>query len=212
MEMALAIVSSLPIICAELQSGWHPGAPAFLWRQRLWQRMFPRLQAYMATSGADSATTAAKSSRIRYLLSICGLAAHMPFALIAEHVDVIATSSLEALIKLTVDYNGDLESECSAGCLSQCLQTLHLVATSDLSILSEHLNKAVPLLLMLAQQSPRAKNRALALACMQDAGALPHSRLHPLRKTVLRGLSKIFNDKKRAVRKLAADTRETWSV
>lgn len=212
MEMALAIVSSLPIICAELQSGWHPGAPAFLWRQRLWQRMFPRLQAYMATSGAASATAAAKSSRIRYLLSICGLAAHMPFALIAEHVDVIATSSLEALIKLTEDYNGDLESECSAGCLSQCLQTLHLVATSDLSILSEHLNTAVPLLLMLAQQSPRAKNRALALACMQDAGALPHSRLHPLRKTVLRGLSKIFNDKKRAVRKLAADTRETWSV
>jgi len=207
MEMALAIVSSLPIVCAEQQAGWHPGTLAFLWRQRLWQRMFPTLQAHLEATAA-----AEKSSRVRYLLAICGLAAHMPFALIAEHAVIIATSSIEALVKLTTDYNAELESDCNAGCLSQCLQALHLVATSDLSILANHLNTTVPLLLMLAQISPRAKNRALAMSCLRDAGSLPHSRLHPLRSTVLRGLAKVFNDKKRAVRKLAADTRETWTV
>jgi len=207
MEMVLAIVSSLPVVCAEQQSGWHPGTPAFLWRQRLWQRIFPALQALPpATAAAD------KTFRIRYLLAICGLAAHMPFALIAEHVELIATSAVDALVKLTADYNAELESECNASCLSQCLQTLHLVAGCDLSIIADHLNTTVHFLLMLAQNSPRAKNRALALSCLQDAGMLPYSRLHPLRSTVVRGLAKIFNDKKRAVRKLAADTREMWSV
>lgn len=63
-----------------------------------------------------------------------------------------------------------------------------------------------------AQLSSFAKTRAGALRCLLLMSALPYRQLHPVKQTVLRGTALILDDKKRAVRRLAAKVRNEWSV
>jgi hypothetical protein len=57
-----------------------------------------------------------------------------------------------------------------------------------------------------------AAMRAQALQCIHEMRTLPYKALHPVRKTVINGLSFALDDHKRAVRKLAAKVRNAWIV
>lgn len=57
-----------------------------------------------------------------------------------------------------------------------------------------------------------AAMRAQALQCIYELRTLPYQALHPVRKTVVNGLSFALDDPKRAVRKLAAKVRNAWIV
>ena len=203
LEMAEAVIATVRVVCADKPAGWQAAQTALLWKQRLWQRMYPGLQTHAAMN---------TETRLRCLLTICAFAAHMPPALLTTYASELTAVTIEALLKITTIITPDLESDNSASCLSQCLQTLHVITASDVGLLGAHLNAVVPLLLQLSKSSPQAKNRALALSCLKDAGQLSHSLLHPHRSTVQRTLRKVFDDKKRVVRGLAADAVAAWQL
>ena len=65
----------------------------------------------------------------------------------------------------------------------------------------------------IALTEERALTRRQALSCLLDMSArYPYPRLFPLKKAVLKGLQGVVDDKKRAVRILAAKVRNEWTV
>ena len=77
-----------------------------------------------------------------------------------------------------------------------------------------HLGTLAPACVELAQtQAAPAQVRRAALCCLLEMCDLfPFSRLFPVKKAVLKGLQGALDDRKKAVRLLAAKVRNAWSV
>ncbi|MCL4418115.1 MAG: hypothetical protein M1365_15760 [Actinobacteria bacterium] len=59
----------------------------------------------------------------------------------------------------------------------------------------------------------QARNRALALKCLEKLPSrLSYTKLFPYRQTILKGLIPVLDDRKQAVRQIAAKVRSKWSL
>ena len=90
---------------------------------------------------------------------------------------------------------------------------IHLSDTQAHRSIAPFVTKLVPNLIELAQSS-QAKARGEALRCLIKIaqGELPYSRLFPMKLQVIRGLRRVLDDRKRAVRLLAARTINSWEL
>ena len=63
-----------------------------------------------------------------------------------------------------------------------------------------------------SQNDPAARSRSLALKCLLKIRYFPYIKIHPMKMTVVKGLSKVIDDKKRAIRLLGAKVRNEWMI
>jgi hypothetical protein len=63
-----------------------------------------------------------------------------------------------------------------------------------------------------AQQGPSAAQRFSAAEALLSMAQLEYPRLHPYKKLVIKGLSAALDDRKAAVRYMAAKARNKWMV
>lgn len=222
---------------------------SLMWRQKLWHQCLPVLttavQQATALSGSDKISdfTCSFSSDltqpIAALLCLCSLAAEMPLAVVQEHLPVLITFSIQALMvneplpsppslkdkdRLT---DGEAAAVLGAHVRTylrhaavQCLLSACQSSRPEVvKALEPHLTTLVPLLLQGAQADSRGTLAATRGGCVQSlfflAGGDMRARfdyhsLHPLKRVVVRGLSVVLNDKKQSVRRWAAKVRNLW--
>ena len=79
--------------------------------------------------------------------------------------------------------------------------------------MKNHINTIAPACVHIAQTDPTAKLRGMALECLLQMSRLySYHKLFPVKKMILKGLHKVLDDKKRAIRILAAKVRNEYSV
>ena len=79
--------------------------------------------------------------------------------------------------------------------------------------MKNHINTIAPACVAMAQKGPAAKLRCMALECLLKMCELyPYHKLYPVKKIILKGLQNVVDDKKRAIRILAAKVRNEYSV
>jgi hypothetical protein len=84
-----------------------------------------------------------------------------------------------------------------------------LSTDASLVQLSAQISTLAPLLVVVAQQaSPACRHQALEV--LLALSACPYPKLHPVRQLVTRGLARVCDDRKRAVRMLAAKVRNVF--
>ena len=55
-------------------------------------------------------------------------------------------------------------------------------------------------------------SRTIALKCLLKIRYFPYTKIHPFKNLVVRGVGKVTDDNKRAVRLFAAKVRNEWMV
>ena len=167
------------------------------------------------------------------LLALCGLISGMPHSILSSSIPDVLIISIRALgisceaykhsaVNLALIAHISAADGINTLCQlrSQSLDTLLIIMNMSLEAFSSHIPTVVPLLILIAQKDELARVRVqalqvlLAMVATDVAGklVLPYSRLYPLRKFLIKGLTQVIDDKKRAVRKLAARVRNEWSV
>jgi hypothetical protein len=134
----------------------------------------------------------------------------------------MASVSVDALAGTLAQFDGDsgcgmampmttAEGQVLGRCTQATLQLLLHQFSSDSAIpqLSSQLTTLAPLLVMVAQQASPA-TRHLALEVLLALSVCPYPQLHPVRQVVIRGLARVCDDRKRAVRMLAAKVRNVF--
>jgi hypothetical protein len=219
-KAAANILQYIYILCASHVKGWvHATGMNTLWRQRLWYR----LQTVLTTNIKNAESKLNHNKKLQYSIALCCIAAHMPSPVIEHLSNDLTRYSVQALaLHSNFLANGDKTSgDNTHGTTllgipvnvyrSQCLQTLFIVGDINANVLSPHLKTIVPLLLQISSQNTlKSKDRAMSVSILKSIATLAHMTLHPYRVMVLKGLKKVNNDKKRVVRRLAADCGTAW--
>ena len=173
-----------------------------LWKQKVWSSIFLELEKQLRgcdTNGED----------VSHLLLVMNRIIHdMPNGIIANNKDIISTLCVRALSSHTVDKE-----------LHQCLQAVAIenvykfIGDALNEKMKNHINTLAPACVHIAQTNPTAKMRCMALECLLQMSRLySYHKLFSVKKLILKGLQKVVDDKKRAVRILAAKVRNEYSV
>lgn len=91
------------------------------------------------------------------------------------------------------------------------VDTLGLMAAEATEAITPHSSSLILAFVKAATSSPSPKLRSAALKALAVfPETMPYLSLQPHRTTVLKGLSKAVDDRKKGVRKDAVDCREAW--
>jgi hypothetical protein len=199
---------------------------ALLWRQRLSSRLSGELLAALRAPRGAGVSATPSDDRLVFQVGLCSLSADMPVVVLAPEIAGICVEALTGALAESDGGEGDtLVSEAGAGAdpasqaervvLGRCTQSilqllLHMLSTdASLAQLSAQIPTLAPLLVVVAQHaSPVCRHQALEI--LLALSACPYPKLHPVRQLVITGLARVCDDRKRAVRMLAAKVRNVF--
>ncbi|KAG3078518.1 hypothetical protein PI124_g19883 [Phytophthora idaei] len=165
----------------------------FLYRQRLFDLVFPVLLEYIRAHIGEEASVAA-------LVAFAQVIAHSPKAIYLPHLTQIFPLMVQAL-------NTDDRELGSAA-----IQTFKPLLLESVESAKPFLKDVFPGLLKQAQFGPAAKDRHAALECLAKLATIPYELVHPYKDIVLRKLLLVLDDRKRLVRHMAVRVRNQWSI
>uniref|UniRef100_H3GFF5 MMS19 nucleotide excision repair protein n=1 Tax=Phytophthora ramorum TaxID=164328 RepID=H3GFF5_PHYRM len=165
----------------------------FLYRQRMFDMMFPVLLEFIRTHIGEETSVAA-------LVAFAQVIAHSPKAVYMPHLAQIFPLMVQAL-------NTD---DCELG--SAAIQTFKPLLLESVESAKPFLKDVFPGLLKQAQFGPGAKDRYAALECLAKLATIPYELVHPYKDIVLRKLLLVLDDRKRLVRHMAVRVRNQWSI
>ncbi|KAF1774852.1 MMS19, C-terminal [Phytophthora cactorum] len=165
----------------------------FLYRQRLFDLVFPVLLEYIRAHIGEEASVAA-------LVAFAQVIAHSPKAIYLPHLAQIFPLMVQAL-------NTDDRELGSAA-----IQTFKPLLLESVESAKPFLKDVFPGLLKQAQFGPAAKDRHAALECLAKLATIPYELVHPYKDIVLRKLLLVLDDRKRLVRHMAVRVRNQWSI
>ncbi|KAL4160252.1 hypothetical protein PRNP1_000823 [Phytophthora ramorum] len=165
----------------------------FLYRQRMFDMVFPVLLEFIRTHIGEETSVAA-------LVAFAQVIAHSPKAVYMPHLAQIFPLMVQAL-------NTD---DCELG--SAAIQTFKPLLLESVESAKPFLKDVFPGLLKQAQFGPGAKDRYAALECLAKLATIPYELVHPYKDIVLRKLLLVLDDRKRLVRHMAVRVRNQWSI
>lgn len=165
----------------------------FLYRQRLFDLVFPVLLEYIRARIGEESSVAA-------LVAFAQVIAHSPKAIYLPHLAQIFPLMVQAL-------NTDDRELGSAA-----IQTFKPLLLESVESAKPFLKDVFPGLLKQAQFGPAAKDRHAALECLAKLATIPYELVHPYKDIVLRKLLLVLDDRKRLVRHMAVRVRNQWSI
>ncbi|CAH0479348.1 unnamed protein product [Peronospora belbahrii] len=165
----------------------------FLYRQRMFDLVFPLLLVYISTHVGEEISVAA-------LVAFAQVIAHSPKAVYLPHLAQIFPLMAHAL-------NTDNRELGSAA-----IQTFKPLLLDSVESAKPFLKDVFPGLLKQARFGSGAKDRYAALECLAELAAIPYELVHPYKDTVLRSLLLALDDRKRLVRHMAVRVRNRWSI
>ncbi|RLN96371.1 hypothetical protein BBJ28_00024719 [Nothophytophthora sp. Chile5] len=166
----------------------------FLYRQRLFDLVFPLLLEYIRAHTGEDASVAA-------LVAFAQVIAHSPKAAYLPHLAQIFPLMVQAL------NTDDLELGSAA------IQTFKPLLFESVESAKPFLRDVFPGLLKQAQfGSAGTKDRQYALECLAKLATIPYELVHPYKDVVLRKLLAVLDDRKRFVRHTAVRVRNQWSI
>ena len=68
------------------------------------------------------------------------------------------------------------------------------------------------LFFQISQLDAAARSRSIALKCLLKIRNFPYPKIHPYKNKVVKGVGKVTDDRKRAIRLLAARVRNEWLI
>lgn len=174
-------------------SPWGKCNTQLFWKQKLWSRFLPPLLASLKSTNAKEAKEG------NYLLAICGLACGVNKSVLESSLDELVLVAVRSLsLSSMLSYR------------SQCVQLLETLLEFNVEKFSPHVNSIVPELLAVCQREPQAKTRAASLRCLLNLLQLQYHHIHAVKGTVIKGLQKVTDDNKKAIRLLAAKVRNRY--
>ncbi len=208
-----------------------------VWRQRLWAELgkplLKQVESMRIRSGSSNSADGVveeedenDSETMKCMLAslcsiLCGLSSSLSYSAYSaassndedgEDSERCLSRMLMLAIELTTKSEKHDENEIL---LLPSLQALlmHLSDTQAHRDIAPFVTKLVPNLIVLAQCT-QAKARGEALRCLIKIaqGEMSYSRLFPMKLQVIRGLRCVLDDRKRAVRLLAARTINSWEL
>ncbi|ETI50001.1 hypothetical protein F443_06351 [Phytophthora nicotianae P1569] len=165
----------------------------FLYRQRLFDLVFPVLLEYIRAHIGEETSVAA-------LVAFAQVIAHSPKAIYLPHLAQIFPLMVQAL------KTDDRELGSAA------IQTFKPLLLESVESAKPFLKDVFPGLLKQAQFGPAAKDRHAALECLAKLATIPYELVHPYKDIVLRKLLLVLDDRKRLVRHMAVRVRNQWSI
>lgn len=177
-------------------SSWGKCNTQLFWKQKLWSRFLPSLLELLKSPGPREQ---------KYLLAICGLACGVNKSVLESSLNelvVVAVRSLEA--------SAVHKDSASSSFRGQCIQLLETLLEFNVEQFAPHVGSVAPELINVCQKEPQAKTRAASLRCLLSLLQLPYFNIHTIKGTVIKGLQKVTDDNKKAIRLLAAKVRNKY--
>ncbi|EEY59758.1 uncharacterized protein PITG_22358 [Phytophthora infestans T30-4] len=162
----------------------------FLYRQRLFDLVFPVLLEYIRARIDEESSVAA-------LVAFAQVIAHSPKAIYLPHLAQIFPLMVQAL-------NTDDRELGSAA-----IQTFKPLLLESVESAKPFLKDVFPGLL---KQAQFGYDRHAALECLAKLATIPYELVHPYKDIVLRKLLLVLDDRKRLVRHMAVRVRNQWSI
>jgi hypothetical protein len=171
-------------------SPWGRCNTQMFWKQKLWSRFLPPLLSSLkSTDGKEG----------KYLLAVCGLACGVNKSVLESSLDELVLVAVRSLSLSSI-----------SSFRSQCVQLLETLLEFNVERFSPHVNSIVPELLTICQKEQQAKVRAASLRCLLNLLQLQYHHLHAVKIKVIKGLQKVTDDNKKAIRLLAAKVRNKY--
>ena len=175
-----------------------------LWKQKIWSSLFSGLEKQLKIVDDNG-----EGEDVSHLLLVMNsIIQNMPQGIVENNTDVICTLCVRGFS--TFSHNNKI---------CECLQAISLeniykfIGDALNEKMKNHINTIAPACVNIAQNVSVAKMRYMALECLLQMSRLyPYHKLFPVKKLILKGLQKVVDDKKRAIRILAAKVRNEYSV
>ncbi|CEG42555.1 DNA repair/transcription protein Mms19 [Plasmopara halstedii] len=165
----------------------------FLYRQRMFNVVFPMLLDYIQFHKGEETSVAA-------MVALAQVIAHSPKTVYLPHLAQIFPLMVHAL------KTDDRELGSAA------IQTFKLLLLESVESAKPFLKDVFPGLLKQAQFGLGAKDRHAALECLAKLANIPYELVHPYKSVVLQKLLLVLDDRKRLVRHMAVRVRNQWSI
>jgi hypothetical protein len=199
-------------------SNWSKCNTQLFWKQKLWSRFLPPLLDLLKTSSTVPSSTVpspgagAGSKEQKYLLAICGLACGVNKSVLESSLDELVLVAVRSLESSAVDADNSTASSSSSSSSfrSQCAQLMETLLQFNVDKFAPHIASIAPELIVICQDEPQAKVRAASLRCLLALLQLPYHNIHTIKGLVIRGLLKVTDDNKKAIRLLAAKVRNKY--
>ncbi|GFS23737.1 MMS19 nucleotide excision repair protein homolog [Elysia marginata] len=162
----------------------------------LYKQRFFSLNLKTLVSGYNSAVSI--EVKQNHLLAVSGVVSKLPLQVTKPH--------LTLLIPLLMLSLKDKENPSLVAILS----SLKMAGASAPETVTSNIDSLVPQLLDLSINTVHMKVRIAALECLEQLTGLPSHVLVPHQKQVVHELKQALDDKKRLVRRQAAETRSAW--
>lgn len=160
---------------------WRHGVTGLLYKQRLWQQIFPRLSQH---------------SGPHHTAALVSCFPHLPPAILSASLPAVMPRVISALSS---------NSTCHPALV--CLDT---ITRQSPALVSSHLTELVHHCLRTSQEATQLTTRVLALSVLAHCAHMEGATTVQLATTVTRDLRRVVSDKKRLVRLEAAKTRNKW--
>ena len=180
----------------DTQGLWENCLCSLFWRQRLWSQLSTILETKLQTGP-------------HFQLAILSLLVNMPAVVIHDNRSVLCSLSVQSIAS-GKDGREDEVIKSVRGLAVELLEQHFSVLSESLA---GHISTIAPACVRLAQTAApgRDRQRALSLLLLL-CSTYPYHKLYPVQSEVVRGLLEVLDDRKRAVRMLAAKVRNEWSV
>ena len=177
-------------------------AASVLWKQRLWGTLYKKSPDFAA------------NQLTYYAVVLCGIAAHLPLAIISSNSEQVMDLARESLVfSSSQDESAHSMIDLMGGnkrglviCIQNSLLTMEKVLGLDMTFEHSFVNFIIPVLLKISKNSDVTRIRGLALNCLLSICLTTrHTANALLKKEVVKGLKPTLDDRKRSVRRLATD-------
>jgi hypothetical protein len=199
------------------------------WRQKVWNNLFKELKQLVesnTTSENNKNNNKNNNNEFLYFLMMNKLIFYSPHVIVDENIAYVCGNLIRSIsFNLNSHPNPESTKEINTSDLFTSLHQELKSYTIDIlykysSILKDklmpHLSSICSTCISIAQSSPQltsTKIRYQSLMYLLEICTLyPYYQLFPVKGEVMRGLASIVDDKKRAIRILAAKLRNAWSV
>ena len=196
-------IKSIQLV-TDTNSIWRKSNMTVLWKQKLWSSLFKEIQREMKLTDESSDHLNNVST---LLLTMCSIINCMPPTIISANSSTICSVSVRALTSSSD--NSSVTTKLKALAIENLCKFSECLKEKIVS----HLTAVGPACVSIALTESIAKSRRLALEYLLDiCTSYPYHQIFPIKKLVIKGLQLALDDKKRAVRLLAAKVRNEWCV
>jgi len=197
LELYPLVALEMPGLTSDTQSLWQNSVSSLFWKQRIWTQLSASLETKLKAGP-------------HFQLALLSLLVDMSGVVISDNKPFICSLCVQS-VSAAVDGRRDDEITTSVRGLAVELLERHFSVLSE--SIAAHLTSIAPACVHLALTAESARDRQRSLSLLLSmCTTYPFHKLYPVQSEVVRGLLEVLNDRKRAVRILAAKTRNEWSV